>query len=124
MNFLFVALGSAVGGVCRYGLSLLTTKWYGGNFPLGTFIVNILGCLVIGFLFGCIDRGINMSAATRLFLITGFCGGFTTFSTFMNENYLLFGGDKGLLVVSLYTTLSFFFGLLMIYLGHRLSEFI
>lgn len=124
MNFLFVALGSAVGGVCRYGLSLLTTKWYGGNFPLGTFIVNILGCMVIGFLFGCIDRGINMSAATRLFLITGFCGGFTTFSTFMNENYLLFGGDKGLPVVSLYTTLSFFFGLLMIYLGHRLSEFI
>ena len=124
MNFLFVALGSAVGGMCRYGLSMLTGKWYGGVFPLATFIVNILGCLIIGVLFGCIDRGMNLSAAARLFLITGFCGGFTTFSTFAHENYLLFGADRGVLTVALYAALSFFAGLLMVYAGHRLSEII
>lgn len=122
MNLLYVALGSAVGGICRYGVSQLTCKFFSGAFPLGTFIVNIVGCLIIGFLFGCVDRGMNMSAGTRLFLITGFCGGFTTFSTFAHENFLLFGNDKGILIVGLYAALSFFVGLLMVYMGHRLSE--
>lgn len=64
----------------------------------------------------------NLSAGTRLFLITGFCGGFTTFSTFAHENFLLFGNDKGILIVGLYAAFSFFVGLLMVYMGHRLSE--
>lgn len=124
MNILYVALGSAIGGVCRYGVSQIIGKLYGGIFPLGTFIVNVVGCFIIGFLFGCVDRGLSLSAATRLFLITGFCGGFTTFSTFAHENYLLFENEKGILMVGLYAALSFFVGILMVYAGHRLSDMI
>ncbi len=123
MNILYVALGSALGGVCRYGLSQVVNERWSGMFPLGTFIVNVLGCFVIGLLYGFIDRGMNLSQAARLFLITGFCGGFTTFSTFAHENYLLFGaGAKGVLLVSAYAASSFFAGLIAVYLGHRLSE--
>lgn len=122
MNILYVAIGSAVGGVCRYGVSQLLGRTLAGVFPYGTFAVNIIGCLIIGLLFGLIDRGICMSAEMRLLLITGFCGGFTTFSTFAHENYLLFGNERGILVVCLYAALSFFVGLLMVYAGHRLSD--
>lgn len=121
MNLLYVAIGSAVGGMCRYGLSQVLSRTVGGVFPFGTFAVNLIGCLIIGLLFGCIDRGIGMSAEIRLLLITGFCGGFTTFSTFAHENYLLFGNEKGILIVCLYAALSFFGGLVMVYAGHRLS---
>lgn len=121
MNILYVAIGSAVGGVCRYGVSQLLSRTVSGVFPYGTFAVNIIGCLIIGMLFGLIDRGIGMTAAMRLMLITGFCGGFTTFSTFAHENYLLFGNEKGILIICLYAALSFFVGLLMVYAGHRLA---
>ena len=124
LNILFVALGSAVGGVCRYGLSQLIGRLASVVFPLGTFVVNIVGCFIIGLLFGLIDRGVSLSSEARLFLITGFCGGFTTFSTFAHENYLLFGNDKGVLVVCAYAALSFFVGLFMVYLGHRVSDLI
>lgn len=122
MNILYVAIGSAAGGVCRYVVSQVLGRTFAGVFPYGTFAVNVIGCLIIGLLFGLIDRGVSMSAEMRLLLITGFCGGFTTFSTFAHENYLLFGNGKGIPVVCLYAALSFFVGLLMVYVGHRLSE--
>lgn len=124
MNILYVALGSAVGGVCRYGLSQLIGSVCRVVFPLGTFAVNIIGCFIIGLLFGLIDRGFSLSAEVRLFLITGFCGGFTTFSTFAHENYLLFGNDRGIVMVGAYAALSFFVGLIMVYLGHKVSDIV
>lgn len=122
IQILYVALGSALGGVCRYGVSQLTARFFSGLFPLGTFFVNMAGCFLIGLLYGLLDRGVGFGSGMRLFAIVGFCGGFTTFSTFAHENYLLFGGARGLLVVAAYAALSFFVGLLMVYLGHRVSN--
>lgn len=118
-NLMMVALGSALGGVCRYLLSGVISDKFPAAFPWGTFVVNILGCLIIGMVYGLIDRGVHMSDATRLLLTVGFCGGFTTFSTFAHENYLLFGNGHGV-VLAAYAALSLFAGLLAAHLGHLL----
>ena len=101
MNFLFVALGGALGAVCRYGLSLVTVKI---DFPLMTFITNLLGAFIIGLIAGTATRK-NVSSGLVLFLKTGFCGGFTTFSTFSLEAFTLL--QKGAyLTAAVYVALS------------------
>lgn len=82
----------------------------------------MIGCLLIGFLFGLIDRGVDIQPQMRALLITGFCGGFTTFSTFAHENYLLFS-DSRFWIVLLYAVLSFALGLLLAHAGHALARF-
>lgn len=118
-RILFIALGSAIGGVMRYLVSRAIPSV--SAFPWATFVVNIAGCFLIGLIYGLIDRGVNMSDNTRLFLTVGFCGGFTTFSTFVHENYTLFGSDN-ILTVSSYAALSFFVGLLLVYAGHAITK--
>lgn len=84
-NYLLVAAGSALGGVIRYWLSNYVYNWLPAIFPFGTLTVNFLGSFIIGILiFGFDDRGL-ISADVRLLLTVGFCGGFTTFSTFSLE---------------------------------------
>ena len=87
---ILVALGGAVGSVCRYKLSSFvldqTINW---RFPLGTFLVNVIGCLVIGVLAGLILKFEMFSSQSRIFLITGIMGGFTTFSAFGLESFYL-----------------------------------
>jgi fluoride exporter len=85
-EFVFsVAAGSALGGVARYLLTAAVQQRSAGFFPIGTFVVNVVGCLIIGFLMRVIlDTG-EFSPAARAFLTAGFCGGFTTFSTFAWE---------------------------------------
>lgn len=82
-----VGLGGALGAVLRYGISLLPYK---GDFPVLTLVTNVLGALFIGFIAGMAARK-DMSANLVLFLKTGVCGGFTTFSTFSLEAYTLIG---------------------------------
>ena len=86
---LWVALGGSLGSVSRF----LGQKWignaFGNNFPFGTFFVNVTGCLIIGCLFGASERWSQFSPEMRLFLMTGFCGGFTTFSAFSMESLSL-----------------------------------
>lgn len=84
-NYLIVALGSAIGGALRYWLSNFVYNWLPAVFPFGTLIVNFTGSFIIGLLiFGLDDRGL-ITAEMRLLLTVGFCGGFTTFSTFSLE---------------------------------------
>lgn len=77
-----IALGGALGALSRYGMGELVTKVTGSEFPWGTLLVNLLGCLLFGLLAGLAEQRIPLSEETRLFLMVGFLGAFTTFSTF------------------------------------------
>lgn len=115
-SLLFVALGGAAGSVLRYVLS----RWTGEQaFPWSTLAVNLIGSLLIGLLVGLSAKGL-LSAQARLLLVTGFCGGFTTFSTFANESFsLMRGGD--ILLAAAYAAVSVFMGIVAVYVGMKLS---
>ncbi len=83
---LLVGAGGFAGSIGRYLLSLAGTRWFPGEFPAGTFSANIIGCFIIGLLMGIGLKSEWMSRDLFLLLATGFCGGFTTFSTFSAEN--------------------------------------
>ena len=80
-SLILVGVGSCVGGIARYLSQLFIQKHYPSSFPFGTLSVNITGCFIIGIIYALADKGNLMSPATRLLLATGFCGGFTTFSS-------------------------------------------
>ena len=115
-NILLVALGGAIGSVCRYLLSGINVA----SWPWGTFAVNILGSLFIGLLVGLVSKGI-VSPEIKLLLVTGFCGGFTTFSTFANESFsMMKAGDA--LQMALYLAASVVIGILAVWLGMNVSD--
>lgn len=117
MNLLAVGLGGGLGAAARYGVGLLPWR---GNFPLATLLINLLGAAVIGFLSGLAARR-RMDARFLLFLKTGVCGGFTTFSTFSLESVQLFSaGERSL--AALYIFLSLAGCLLGVWLGQALSR--
>ena len=115
-NILLVAIGGAIGSVCRYLLSGINVA----SWPWGTFAVNILGSLFIGLLVGLVSKGI-VSPEIKLLLVTGFCGGFTTFSTFANESFsMMKAGDA--LQMALYLAASVVIGILAVWLGMNVSD--
>jgi CrcB protein len=83
--FVYVGLGSMLGGVSRYGMTLLTQNYAALSIPLGTLISNLAGCLLIGVIAGIGATTQVLSTEMRLLLATGFCGGFTTMSSFVYE---------------------------------------
>ena len=122
-SILIAGLGGFIGTILRYMVSRLIQTNSLGLFPWATFTVNIAGCLLIGLFYGISEKGNLMPPNLRLFLTVGICGGFTTFSSFSNDAFLLIQ-DKEWLRVSLYTSLSFFLGLVAVYLGKVTSKFI
>ena len=113
-QFLFVGLGGALGSMLRYATSLLTARYYANAFPLATFIINILGCLLIGSFIGYFSKSGNQNL--QFLLITGFCGGYTTFSTFAAENLALYQSEHYLTLIA-YTLASVLIGLAAVALG-------
>lgn len=118
---LAIGSGSFLGGVSRYLLSRAVQNSVASTFPFGTLWVNIFGCFLIGLLYGLSDRGNLSNNELRLFLTVGFCGGFTTFSTFSNENLALLR-DGSFLHFTVYAGLSVFLGLAATFGGHALTK--
>lgn len=116
-----IGSGSFIGGIARYLASKYIQNSLISAFPFGTFVVNILGCLLIGLFYGLSERGNVMTAELRIFLTVGFCGGFTTFSTFANENIALLK-DGNILYFALYASLSVFIGILATYSGNLITK--
>lgn len=116
-NILLVAFGGAGGSILRYGAScIITTK----KFPLNTFTVNIIGCFVIGLLMGYFIKQQNMQS-WQMLLVTGFCGGFTTFSAFSYDVVLLLQQQR-FTTALLYIFSTLFFGILSTIAGIQLSK--
>ncbi len=88
-NSLLVIIGSAIGGGCRFWISTWMQKQLTTSFPIGTFTVNMLGCLAIGLVVGMAEKSSINQTNLTLLLASGFCGGFTTFSAFALENIQL-----------------------------------
>lgn len=118
---LIIGSGSFIGGIARFLISRYVQSHALSTFPYGTFIVNVAGCFLIGIFYGLSERGNLMNAELRMFLTVGFCGGFTTFSAFANENIsLLREGD--FFYFALYTSLSIFLGLMATYIGNLIIK--
>ena len=119
MNYLWIGLGSALGGMARYGCSGLAARYMGVTFPWGTLIVNVSGSLVIGFLatMAVADGRMLLSLDARAFLMIGVCGGFTTFSSFSIETLDL-ARDGEWLWAGANVVVSVVLCLLAVWLGH------
>jgi CrcB protein len=120
-NILLVGLGGALGSIARYLGQKFLLQLYPNAFPIGTFIVNLLGCFLIGFFFGLAGKHEYFSPALRLLLMTGFCGGFTTFSAFTLEGMQLLDQQR-FLIFTLYFAFSVLFGLIATFTGFWLTQ--
>jgi len=101
-TLLLVGTGGFLGSISRFLASRMMQNYFPSAFPWGTFTVNIAGCFLIGLIYGFSEKSSLLTAGWKMFLAVGFCGGFTTFSTFTNENLALLR-DGDFLYFFLYT---------------------
>ena len=118
---ILIGTGGFIGSVLRFYVSKLIQNVFLSSFPYGTFLVNVIGCLFIGLVFGIAEKGTWLTPEWRLFLTVGLCGGFTTFSTFSSESFQLLR-DGQLIHLFTYSALSVLLGLLAVYLGYLISK--
>jgi CrcB protein len=122
-SILLVGFGGFIGSVARFLVSRYFQENVASVFPWGTFTVNIVGSILIGIIYGISEKGELLSSDARLFLAVGICGGFTTFSTLSNDAFLLLRQQEWLRFV-VYPSLSFFAGLMAVYIGRLITKLI
>lgn len=121
LRFFIIALGGAAGTLFRYALSGVDYRYSNGVFPVSTLIINLLGSLIIGFLWGLFEY-LAVSSETRMFIFIGILGGFTTFSTFSLENFNLFrSGEFKIALLNIVTTNIL--GILLVFVGFAISRY-
>jgi fluoride exporter len=118
---LFVGIGGGIGSMLRYGISIFIGRHVPIVFPLGTFLVNFSGCFLIGAFYSLATKYTGFNADWRLFLITGICGGYTTFSTFSYDGLVLLRQGSNLYFM-LYVVGSVVLGLLATFAGAALCK--
>ena len=118
-ELLLVSIGSFFGGGLRFLVGKWLSQWLIMSFPWGTFAVNVVGCFLIG-VFSSLSLGGHLSPNLKLLLATGLCGGFTTFSTFMNE-ILLLARDGNITTAAIYTALSRLLGRAALVAGYKMA---
>ncbi len=120
-TIILVGIGGLLGCISRYFTTLYFNKHITSTFPFGTFAANVLGCFIIGILYGMSERASGLSPEWRFFIGTGFCGGYTTFSAFAYENIKLLE-TSDYLTFGLYSVVTFTSGLLSVFLGIYLAK--
>ena len=115
-TLLIIGTGGFLGSISRYGVTVLTTKWWGNAFPWGTLTVNIIGSFLIGIIYGLAVQNDWLTAEMRLFLAIGFCGSFTTFSTFSYDIIQMINTGH-FIYTSLYVAGSILLGILAVFAG-------
>ena len=121
-QLLLIGFGGFIGSIARHLVSKLNVTWQLLNIPMGTFLVNIFGSLLIGFISGILVFNIAESTNLKLFFITGICGGFTTFSAFTFENLQLIQNGQNV-AAAIYITASIVLGILAVLGGLWISKF-
>ena len=119
-NIIAVGAGSFIGGIARYLVSL-AMKGISKGFPWATLLVNLLGCLIIGLLWGFLSRNAYESTSWGLFLTVGLCGGFTTFSTFSKEALTMLQTGQ-IWGFASYIALSILAGIALVALGYYIGR--
>ena len=120
---LIVGAGGFLGSVARYMTSRFIQDNLNLSFPIGTLVVNVVGCFILGVIYGFMDKGEVFSQEMWVFLTIGICGGFTTFSTFAYENVSLLR-DGNFIQSALYIALSVFAGIIALYSGNIITKLI
>lgn len=118
---IIAGLGGFLGTCLRFLTGRLCRFLGAATFPWGTFTVNIAGCFLIGIFFGLAEKNGMLSPSMNVFLITGFCGGFTTFSSLADDMYLLLQ-QRHWFYFGTYAVLSFALGLLMVWIGRSIAK--
>ena len=112
MNWLLVFLGGGLGSVARYGITVITKGYYQGNWPWATFISNVLACILLVVLVYVLSPSEKEDNTLYMFLAIGFCGGFSTFSTFSYEtSSLIQNGNIGIALLNILVSMAAGIGL-------------
>ncbi|HEY0656721.1 MAG TPA: fluoride efflux transporter CrcB [Chryseosolibacter sp.] len=120
-NILLVGVGGFVGSIARYVSSVSIDQKLNSTFPYGTFTVNLLGAFLLGLIYGWASQNSTDASNTKLFLITGFCGGFTTFSAFAFENFNLLA-NRMTATSLLYSLSTLILGVILVWVGIRITQ--